>query len=193
MPSNYFILCHPLLLPPSIFSSIRVFSNEPVLHIRWPKYWNFSFNISPSNEYSGLISFRMDCLDLLASPRRSDGPGEKIKDNFSKMWKVFRGSTVGCWQRMEERNQPVGIKGNLTEGKQPLQYPPFCPMTGQAAKHTERSWKVVFLASLVFSPVAYSELCSFTEKTSSSWGFGSSNRRQIQKLQTQLTSKEISG
>ena len=193
MPSNYFILCHPLLLPPSIFSSIRVFSNEPVLHIRWPKYWNFSFNISPSNEYSGLISFRMDCLDLLASPRRSDGPGEKIKDNFSKMWKVFRGSTVGCWQRMEEKNQPVGIKGNLTEGKQPLQYPPFCPMTGQAAKHTERRWKVVFLAFLVFSPVAYSELCSFTEKTSSSWGFGSGNRRQIQKLQTQLTSKEISG
>ena len=71
---------------------------------------------------------------------------------------------------MEERNQPVGIKGNLTEGKQPLQYPPFCPMTGQAAKHTERRWKVVFPASLVFSPVAYSELCSFTEKTSSSWG-----------------------
>ena len=59
------ILCHPLLLPPSIFPSIRVFSNESVLPIRWPKYWNFSFNISPSNEYSGLISFRMDWLDLL--------------------------------------------------------------------------------------------------------------------------------
>ena len=66
MPSNHFILCHPLLLPPSIFSSIRVFSNESVLHIRWPKYWSFSFSISPSNEYSGLISFRMDWLDLLA-------------------------------------------------------------------------------------------------------------------------------
>ena len=66
MPSNHLILCHPLLLPPSIFSSIRVFSNESVLHIRLPKYWNFSFNISPSNEYSGLISFRMDWLDLLA-------------------------------------------------------------------------------------------------------------------------------
>ena len=65
MPSSYLILCHPLLLPPSIFPSIRVFSNESVLCIRWPNYWNFSFSISPSNEYSGLISFRMDWLDLL--------------------------------------------------------------------------------------------------------------------------------
>ena len=66
MPSNHLIFCHPLLLPPLIFPSIRVFPNESVLHIRWPKYWNFSFSISPSNEYSGLISFRMDGLDLLA-------------------------------------------------------------------------------------------------------------------------------
>ena len=66
MPSNHLILCHPLLLPPSIFPSIRVFSNESVLHIRWPKYWSFSFSISPSDEYSGLISFRMDWLYLLA-------------------------------------------------------------------------------------------------------------------------------
>ena len=65
MPSNHLILCHPLLLPHSIFPSIRVLSNESVLCIRWPKYWSFSFNISPSNEYSGLISFRMDWLDLL--------------------------------------------------------------------------------------------------------------------------------
>ena len=65
MPSNHLILCHPLLLP-SIFPSIRVFSNESILHIRWPKYWSFSFSISLSNEYSGLISFRMDWLDLLA-------------------------------------------------------------------------------------------------------------------------------
>ena len=63
MPSNHLIHCHPLLLPPSIFPSIRVFSNESVLHIRWPKYWHFSFSISPSNEYSGLISFRMDIID----------------------------------------------------------------------------------------------------------------------------------
>ena len=66
MPSNHFILCRPLLLPPSIFPSIRVFSNESVLCIRRPKYWSFSFNISPSNEYSGIISFKIDWLDLLA-------------------------------------------------------------------------------------------------------------------------------
>ena len=66
MPSNRLILCRPLLLPPSIFPNIRVFPNESVLHMRWPKYWSFSFNISPSNEYSGLISFRIDWVDLLA-------------------------------------------------------------------------------------------------------------------------------
>ena len=66
MPSNHLILCHPLLLPPSTFSSMSVFSSESVLCIRWPKYWSFGFNITPSNEYSGLISFRMDWLDLLA-------------------------------------------------------------------------------------------------------------------------------
>ena len=66
MPSNHLILCHPLLLSPSIFPSIRVFSSESALRIRWPEYWSFSFNISPSNEYSGLIAFRMDWFDLLA-------------------------------------------------------------------------------------------------------------------------------
>ena len=66
MPSNHLILCHPLLLPPSIFPSMRVFSNESVLRIRWPEYWSFSFSISPSNAYSGLISFRVDSLHLLA-------------------------------------------------------------------------------------------------------------------------------
>ena len=66
MPSNHFILCHPLLIPPSIFPSIRVFSNESVIPIRWSKYWSFGFSSSPSNEYSGLIYFRMDWLDLFA-------------------------------------------------------------------------------------------------------------------------------
>src|SRR5574340_830026 len=66
MPSNHLILCHPFLLLPSVFPSIRVFSNESALHTRWPKYWSFSFNISPSNEHSGLISFRMDWLNHLA-------------------------------------------------------------------------------------------------------------------------------
>ena len=69
IPSNHLILCGPLLLPPSIFPGIRVFSYESALHIRWPKDWSFSFNISPSNEYSGLISFRMDWFDLLAVQR----------------------------------------------------------------------------------------------------------------------------
>ena len=68
MPSNHLILCLPLLLPPSVFPSIRIFSNESVFRIRWPKYWSFSFSINPSNEYSGLISFSMDCLDLLVLP-----------------------------------------------------------------------------------------------------------------------------
>ena len=67
MPSNHLILCHPLLPPPSIFPRIRVFSSESVLCIRWPKYWSFNFSISPSNEYSGLFSFRIDWLDLLAA------------------------------------------------------------------------------------------------------------------------------
>ena len=67
MPSNHLILCRPLLLLPPVFASIRVFSSESVLHIKWPKYWSFSFSISPSSEYSGLISFRMDWLDLLAA------------------------------------------------------------------------------------------------------------------------------
>ena len=65
-PSNHLILCHPLLLPPSVFLSIRIFSNESLIHIRWPKYWSFSLSNSPSNEYSGLISFRIDWFDLLA-------------------------------------------------------------------------------------------------------------------------------
>ena len=77
MPSNHLILCHPLLLLSSTFPSIRVFSNESVLHIRWPKYWSFSFSISPSTEYSGLISFRMDWFDLLA---------------------VWKGKKIGHWK-----------------------------------------------------------------------------------------------
>ena len=79
-PSNHFILCHPLLLLPSIFPSIRVFSNESALHIRWPKYWSFSFNISPSNEHPGLISFRMDWSDFLAVQRtRKSSPTPQLQ------------------------------------------------------------------------------------------------------------------
>ena len=86
MPSNHLILCHPLLLLPSIFPSIRVFSNESVLHIKWPKYWSFSFSISPSNEYSGLISFWMEWLDLLAV----QGTLKNLLQNHYIIFKVFK-------------------------------------------------------------------------------------------------------
>ena len=86
MPSNHLILCCPLLLPPSIFPTIKVFSNELVLCIRWPKYWNFSFSISPSNEYSELISFRMDWLDLLAV----QGTLKSLLQNHSSKASVLR-------------------------------------------------------------------------------------------------------
>ena len=84
MPSNHLILCHLPLLLPSIFPRIRVFSNESVLHIRWPKYWSFSFNISPSSEYSGLISLRIDCFDLLAvQGTLKSSPTPQVKSIYS--------------------------------------------------------------------------------------------------------------
>ena len=86
MPSNYLILCRPLLLTPSIFPCIRVFSNESVLHIRGPKYWSFSFSISPSNEYSGLISFRMDWLDFLAVQGTLKSPLQHHSSKASILW-----------------------------------------------------------------------------------------------------------
>ena len=95
MPSNHLILCHPLLLLPSIFPSIRVFSNEWVLHIRWPKYWHFSFNISPSNEHPGLISFRMDWLDL-CSPRdfQESSPTSQFKSINSSVLSFLYSPTL---------------------------------------------------------------------------------------------------
>ena len=86
MPSNHFILCHPLLLLLSIFPSIRVFSNESVLHIKWPKYWSFSFSICPSNEYSGLISFRIDWFDLFAV----QGTPKSLLQHNSKSTGIFK-------------------------------------------------------------------------------------------------------
>ena len=88
MPSSHLIFCHPLLLLPSIFPSIRVFSNESVLHMRWPKYWSFSFGITPSNEYSGLISFRMDWLDLL----EVEGTLKSLLQHHSSKASIFRHS-----------------------------------------------------------------------------------------------------
>ena len=86
MPSNHLILCRPLLLTPSIFPCIRVFSNESVLHNRGPKYWSFSFSISPSNEYSGLISFRMDWLDFLAVQGTLKSPLQHHSSKASILW-----------------------------------------------------------------------------------------------------------
>ena len=95
MPSNHLILCHPLLLPPSIFPSIRLFSNELVLPIRWPKYWCFSFSISPSSEYSGLISFRMDCLDLLAvQMTQESSPAPQFKSINSSLLSFLYSPTL---------------------------------------------------------------------------------------------------
>ena len=90
MPSNHLILCHPLLLLPSIFPSIRVFSNESVLCIRRPKYWSFSFSISPSNEYSGWVSFRMDWLDLFAVQGELQGCAKVSNIKFKSMGKLLR-------------------------------------------------------------------------------------------------------
>ena len=96
MPSNHLILCRPLLLPPSIFPSIRVFSNESVLRIRWPKYWSFSFSISPSNEYSGLISFRMDWLDILAvqGTLKEFSPTSQLKSIKSLVLRILYGPSL---------------------------------------------------------------------------------------------------
>ena len=94
MPSNHLILCSPLLFLNSIFSSIRVFSNETVLHIRWPKYWSFSFSISPSNEYSGLISFRMDWLDLLAVQGTQESSTSQFKSTNSSVLSFLYSATL---------------------------------------------------------------------------------------------------
>ena len=91
MPSNHLILCRPLLLLPSIFSGITVFSNESALRIKWPKYWSFSFNISPSNEHTGLISFRMNCLDLLAV----QGTLKRILQQYLQL-KSINSSVLSC-------------------------------------------------------------------------------------------------
>ena len=94
MPSNHLILCRPLLLPPSIFPSIRVFPNELVLHIRWPKYWSFSFSISPSNEYSGPIPFRMDWLDLLAVQGTLKNLLQHHSSKASIIWHLGNGNSL---------------------------------------------------------------------------------------------------
>ena len=124
MPSNHLILCHPILLLPSIFPNSRVFSKESVLHIRWPKYWSFSFCISPSNEYSELISFRMDWLDLLAV----QGTLKSLYQHHSSKASIFRGSVFFMVQlshpyvttgkiSMKEESEKVGLKLNIQKTK----------------------------------------------------------------------------
>ena len=113
MPSNHIILCHPLLLLPSIFSNIRVFPNELVLRIMWPKYWSFSFNISPSKEHPGLISFRMDWLELLAVQGT-------LKSLLQKKKKVFSNTTVqkhpffSAQLSLESNSHPYMTTGKTT-------------------------------------------------------------------------------
>ena len=113
MPSNYLIFCHPLLLP-SIFRSIRVFSNESALSIRWPKYWSFSFSISPSNEYSELISFRMDWLDLLAVQETLKSLLQHHSSKASILWHSYpymtTGKTIALTRRTFSKRDP-GLDG----------------------------------------------------------------------------------
>ena len=108
IPSNHLILCHPLLLLPSIFPSIRVFSNESVFHNRWPKYWSFSLSISPSNEYSGLISFRRDWLDLLAV----QGTLKSLLQHHSSKASILRHSAFFIWRR-KWQSTPVLLPGKF--------------------------------------------------------------------------------
>ena len=119
MPSSHFILCRPLLLLPSIFPSIRVFSNESGLHIRWPKYWSFSFNISPSNEHPGLICFRMDWLDLLAV----QGTLKSLLQHHSSKHQFF-GAQLSLWSNshvhieLQRQQSAVNLSSGVTQEKE---------------------------------------------------------------------------
>ena len=111
MPSNHLILCRPLLFLPSVFPSIRVFSNEPVLHIRWPKDWSFSFSISPSNKYSGLISFRIEWFDLLAVQVTSNSPTPEFKGINSLPLSFLYGPSLtyihDCWKNHKKNKKKL--------------------------------------------------------------------------------------
>ena len=111
MPSNHFLLCCPLLLLPSIFSSIRVFSNDSALRIRWPKYWSFSFNISPSNEHPGLISFRIGWLDLLAvQGTQESSPVSQFKSINSSAFSLLYGPTLTSIHDHWKNHEPLLAK-----------------------------------------------------------------------------------
>ena len=134
MPSSHLILCHPLLLPPSIFSSIRVFSNESVLHIRWPKNWGFSFSISPSNEYAGLDFFTVDWLEFHIRTRQRD----------SAFWTLERLQTVRDQvpQGLEEwrRPKPWGLSERRAVGAQAfLSSERGCPLCSHGAAQAQKA------------------------------------------------------
>ena len=114
MPSNHLILCHPLLLLPSILPSIRVFSNESVLHIRWPMYWRFNFSISPSSEYSGLISFRVDCLDLLVVQGTLKS---LLQRHSSEVWLRRKKEKTGVKDNLQNMIYDCWITGQRVERK----------------------------------------------------------------------------
>ena len=109
MPSNHLILCHPFLFMPSIFPSIRVFSNESVLRIRWPKYWSCNFSVSPSNEYSGLISFRMDWLDILAVQGTLKSPTPQFKSISSLALSFLYGPTLTSIYESESESEVAQV------------------------------------------------------------------------------------
>ena len=106
MPSNHLILCHPLLLLPTIPPSMRIFSNESTLHMRWPKYWSFSFSISPSNEHPGLISFRMDWLDLLAVQRTLKSLLHHHSSKASIPWLIH----INVWQKSLQYYKVISLQ-----------------------------------------------------------------------------------
>ena len=132
MPSNHLILCHSLLLPPSIFPSIRVFSNESALHIRWPKYWSFSFTISPSNEHPGLISFRMDWLDLHAVQGTLKSP---LQHHSSKASILQRSAFFTV--QLSHPHMTTGKTIALTRQKESAKHEPKLPQGGQCGWCTE--------------------------------------------------------
>ena len=149
MPSNHLILCYPLLLPPSILPSIRVFSNESVLHIRWPKDWSSSFSISPSNEYSRLISFRIDLLDLL-DPRDSQEPSPKpqFKSINSLALSLLYGPTlisVHAAAAAAKSLQSCPTLCDPTDGS-----PPGFPVPGSLQART-----------LEWGAIAFSDICTY--------------------------------
>ena len=141
LPSNHFILCHPLLLPPSIVPSIRVFSNESVFHIRWPRYWSFTFSIRPSNEYSGLISFRMDWLDLLAV----QGTLKSLLQCHTSKALIFKCSALFIVQ-LSHSYMTTGKTIPLIHGPLLIMSPHFCMLSSWATtffprgKHLLISW-----------------------------------------------------